>query len=159
MSLDSPSVPKIDGSGSHLAIVAARFNGTLVDALVTHTCETLAAAGATSPVIERTPGSNELPYAVSVLAGSGQFDGIIALGLVIAGATRHHHVIAESCASALHKISIERQLPVINGIIAVETRVQAEERAGKTINRGCEFALAALEMIQFSKQWKTGNPN
>ncbi len=140
------------------AIVAARFNQTLVDSLVTHTCQTLKSAGTSPPVIERTPGSNELPYAVSLLAESCQFDSIIAIGLVVAGATNHHNVIGESCASALHKIAIKTHLPIINGITIVETHAQAEERAGEKINRGREFALAALEMVQFSKKWKTTAP-
>ncbi len=158
MSFDSPSIQQIDGSEMRFAIVAARFNEALVDSLVAHACKTLEAAGAPAPVVERTPGSNELPYAASTLAKSGQFDGIIAIGLVIAGATNHHNVIGDSCAIALHQIAIDEQLPIINGITVVENQAQAEERAGEKINRGREFALAALEMVQFSKQWKTKNP-
>lgn len=158
MSLDSPSIQEIDGSGMRFAIVAARFNEALVDSLVENACKALEAAGAPTPVIERTPGSNELPYAVSVLAESCQFDGIIAIGLVIAGATNHHNVIGDSCANALHQIAIETQLPIINGITVVDNHEQAEERSSGKINRGREFALAALEMVQFSKQWTTQNP-
>ena len=158
MSLDSPSEQQIDGSEMRIAIVAARFNESLVDSLVAHASKTLQAAGTPSPIIERTPGSNELPYAVSAMAKSGQFDCIIAIGLVIAGATNHHNVIGDSCATALHQIAIDEQLPIINGITVVENHAQAEERAGERINRGREFALAALEMTQFSKQWTTQNP-
>ena len=92
------------------------------------------------------------------MAKSGPFDCIIAIGLVIAGATNHHNVIGDSCATALHQIAIDEQLPIINGITVVENHAQAEERAGERINRGREFALAALEMTQFSKQWTTQNP-
>ena len=155
MSLDSPSQLEIDGSAYRVAIVAARFNETLVNSLLHHACETLAAAGTPEPTIERTPGSNELPYAVAALARSGEFDAIIAIGLVIAGATNHHNVIGDSCAHALHQISIDQQLPVINGITVVETHEQAEQRAGSQINRGREFALAALEMAQFQTKWTT----
>ena len=158
MSLDSPSEQQIDGSEMRIAIVAARFNESLVDSLVAHASKTLQAAGTPSPIIERTPGSNELPYAVSAMAKSGPFDCIIAIGLVIAGATNHHNVIGDSCATALHQIAIDEQLPIINGITVVENHAQAEERAGERINRGREFALAALEMTQFSKQWTTQNP-
>jgi len=155
MSLDSPSIQAIDGSGFRFAIIAARFNESLVDSLLHHACEALEAAGAPKPVVERTPGSNELPFAVSTLARSGEFDAIIAIGLVIAGATNHHNVIGDSCAIALHNIAAETEVAVINGITVVETREQAEQRAGTEINRGREFALAALEMAQFTKKWKT----
>ena len=93
MSLDSPSILNIDGSAYRFAIVAARFNEALVDSLLSHACEALETSGARSPLIERTPGSNELPYAASLLARSDEFDAIIVIGLVIAGATKHHNVI------------------------------------------------------------------
>lgn len=158
MSMDSPSKPTIDGSDMRFAIVAARYNQALVDSMVKHATQTLTAAGAPTPTLARVPGSNELPYAVSVLAESCQFDGILAIGLVIAGATDHHKVIGDSCAQALHQISIESQIPVINGITVVETQAQAEERAGAPLNRGCEFANAALEMVQFSNTWINQRP-
>ena len=158
MSLDSPSQLQIDGSTFRIAIVAARFNQALVDSLLHHACKTLTAAGTPAPMIERTPGSNELPYAVATLARTEEFDAIIAIGLVIAGATNHHNVIGDSCATALHQISIDQQVPVINGITVVETHEQAEQRAGTQIDRGREFALAALEMAQFQSKWTTKHP-
>lgn len=157
MSLDSPSELSIDGSAYRFAIVAARFNESLVDSLLHHATKTLESFGAAKPSIERTPGSNELPYAASLLARSGQFDAIIVIGLVIAGATNHHNVIGDSCATALHQLSIETQVPIINGITVVENHAQAEARAGTQINRGREFALAALEMAQLQNKWKTNN--
>ena len=48
-------------------------------------------------------------------------------------------------------------MPVINGILVVNNLAQAEARTGETINRGKEFAQAALEMAQFTKKWKTTN--
>ena len=157
MSLDSPSVLEIDGSAFRIAIVAARFNEELVDTLLGNTCADLESAGVAAPVIERTPGSNELPYAASLLAKSGEFDAIIAIGLVIAGSTNHHNVIGDSSAIALHQLSIDNQIPIINGITVVENLAQAEARAGNEINRGREFALAALEMAQLQRKWKTSN--
>lgn len=158
MSFDRPSSKQIDGSGYRFAIVAARYNEALVDSLLREACATLEAAGAETPLIERAPGSNELPYAASLLAKSGEFDAIIAIGIVIAGDTKHHNVIGKSTAIALHELSITSGLPIINGIIVVENVEQAEARAGTKINRGKEFAQAALELAAFSKKWKT-TPN
>jgi 6,7-dimethyl-8-ribityllumazine synthase len=123
--------------------------------LVQEASATLEAAGAEAALIERAPGSAELPYAASLLAKSGQFDAIIVIGLVIAGDTNHHNVIGESTANALHNLSIQSEVPIINGIIVVENQEQAEARAGTEINRGKEFAEAALEMAAYSKKWKT----
>ncbi|MGB0744114.1 MAG: 6,7-dimethyl-8-ribityllumazine synthase [Opitutales bacterium] len=155
MSLDTPSSLQIDGSGFRFAIVAARYNQALVDMLVREATNTLVAAGGQAPLVERSPGSNELPFAASLLAKSGHFDAIIAIGIVIAGATQHHHTIGESTATALHQLSIQTGTPIINGIIVVENHEQATARAGTKINRGKEFAEAALELAAFSKKWKT----
>ena len=153
MSSNSPIYDSVDASDMRFAIVAARYNQSLVDSMVRHTTDTLTSAGATGPTLIRVLGSNELPYAVSVLAKSGAFDGIIAIGLVIAGSTNHHNIIGNSCAQALHSISIETQIPIINGVTVVENQEQAEERAGEKLNRGREFANAALELVQFNRTW------
>ncbi|WPJ95606.1 6,7-dimethyl-8-ribityllumazine synthase [Coraliomargarita algicola] len=155
MSLDTPSIQEIDGSGLRIAIIASRYNEALVDSLVQHACATIEASGAERPVIERVPGAAELPFAASTLAQHSHFDAIICIGVVIAGDTNHHEIIGNSTATALLDISIAQQLPVMNGILVVNNLAQAEARAGEEINRGKEFAQAALEMALFTKKWTT----
>lgn len=157
MSFDNPDNLKIDGRNLRIAIVASRYNGMLVDSLLKNALATLTIADAPAPPIERVPGSAELPYAASALADPTRLDAIIALGVVIAGDTSHHTIIGESAALALQEISIRQKVPVINGILVVNTSEQAQERVGESINRGKEFALAALEMAQLKKKWKTTN--
>ena len=155
MSLDMPSIQKIDGSCYRIAVIASRYNEALVDSLVHHACATLEASGAATPLVERVPGAADLPFAAATLAKHGSFDAIICIGVVIAGETNHHEIIANSTASALLDLSIAKKVPVINGILVVNNLAQAEARAGDEINRGKEFAQAALEMAQFTKKWKT----
>lgn len=155
MSLNTPSSKQIDGSGYRFAIVAARYNEDLVDTLIQGASATLKAAGAEAALIERVPGSAELPFAASLLAESGEFDGVIVIGMVIAGDTNHHNVIGDSTAINLQNLSIQSGLPIINGIIVVENQAQGEARAGIKINRGKEFAEAALEMAAYTEKWKT----
>lgn len=157
MSLDAHNLDPIDGSGYRFAIIAASYNQTLVDALVKHTTDTLTASSAPEPTFVRVPGSAELPYAASVLAERNEFDAIIAIGVVIAGDTNHHNIIGDSTALVLQDLSVKTGIPVINGILVVENLAQAEARAGTEINRGKEFADAALAMADFRKQWKTQN--
>ncbi len=155
MSLDIPSIQEIDGSGLRIAVIASRYNEALVDSLVAHARATIEAAGAETPLIERVPGAAELPFAAATLAENEDFDAIICIGVVIAGDTNHHEIIGDSTADALLNLSIERKVPVINGILVVNNRTQAEARAGEEINRGKELAQAALEMAAFTKKWKT----
>lgn len=155
MSLDIPSIQEIDGSGLRFAVIASRYNEALVDSLVRHVCATIKAAGAVAPVVERVPGAAELPFAAATLANHSEFDAIIVIGVVIAGDTSHHEIIGDSTAHALLDLSIAKKVPIINGILVVNNLAQAEARAGEEINRGKEFAQAALEMAQFTKKWKT----
>lgn len=155
MSFDKPDTQKFDGRNLRIAIVAARYNGMLVDSLLKHAMANLALADAPAPTIERVPGSAELPYAVSVLAEQKRFDVIIALGVVVAGDTSHHDIIGNSTALTLQEISIRQKIPIINGILVVNTIEQAQIRVDGTINRGKEFALAALEIAQFKQKWIT----
>lgn len=158
MSLDLPSIQNIDGRGYRIAVVASRYNEALVDSLVRHASATIEASGADAPIVERVPGAAELPFAAATLARHSDFDAIVCIGVVIAGDTSHHEIIGESTAAALLDLSIAQNLPVINGILVVNNLAQAEARSGEEINRGKEFAQAALEMAQFTKKWKT-NPN
>jgi 6,7-dimethyl-8-ribityllumazine synthase len=155
VSLDIPNIQKIDGSGFRIAVIASRYNEALVDSLVHHACATVEASGAATPQVERVPGAAELPFAAAILAKHGSFDAIICIGVVIAGDTNHHEIIADSTATALLDLSIAKKVPVINGILVVKNLAQAEARASDEINRGKEFAQAALEMAQFTKKWKT----
>ncbi len=157
MSLDTPSFQQIDGSSFRFAIAAACYNEALVNALVREAGATLAAAGAPAPLVERVPGSAELPFAASVLAESGEFDAIIVIGMVIAGDTNHHNVIGDSTAITLQQLAVQAGLPIINGIIVVDTQQQAEARAGSAINRGKEFAETALAMAAYTRKWKNKN--
>ncbi|MBO7521489.1 MAG: 6,7-dimethyl-8-ribityllumazine synthase [Opitutales bacterium] len=148
MSLDRGSKPKFDASCYRFGIVAARFNEELTDALLNDALATIFCAGVPSENVRvmRVPGSGELPHTCNLLASSGDFDAVIALGVVIAGETPHHMIIGNSTAFALQEVALDCQVPVINGIVVAETRAQAEERTIGSIKRGVEFAEAALEM-------------
>ncbi len=154
MSSDPLESLGVDGSGLRIGIVAARYNRRHVDALLDQVLRTLDEAHVAEVDIEtlRAPGAFETPYLAGMLATSGEFDAVIVLAVVIAGDTDHHEVIAYSTAEALLRISRETEIPVINGIITVNTVQQAEQRCIGALNRGREFALAALEMADLKVQ-------
>jgi len=80
---------------------------------------------------------------------------VIALGVVIKGSTSHHHLVAESAGNALQSLSIKHNTPVINGIIVTEDLESAEDRITGSIDRGKEFAQAALQMAKLKEKWTT----
>lgn len=150
MSTDSPDPIIPDNMPDDLVfcIIAATYNHELVDQLTQRTIETLMEHGVSEENIDfiRVPGSNEIPYIANIQGLSGQYDCLIALGVIVAGDTKHDEIIANSTANAMHGISMTTEIPVINGIIHTETREQAEARVGSQIDRGSEFAHAAILM-------------
>jgi len=155
MSLDTPKPQTIAGAAAFkVGIVAARFNNTLVDALLHQAFETLRNAGVREKNIriERVPGSNELPVAAQLLAAAHPPDVLIALGVIIRGDTIHYELIADASAHALQRVALDTRTPVINGIVTAENRAQAKARCHGAISRGAEFASTALEMAALKKK-------
>lgn len=150
MSQDKPHYEAVDGAELHVAIVAASYNSALVDALVQRTTAGLKAGGMKEGQIRllKVPGSGEIPYAANMLALSGDYDCVIGLGVVVAGDTPHHEIIAHSTAQALQDVALRSEVPIINGIVVTNTREQAEARCRGALDRGTEFAQAALVMAQ-----------
>jgi 6,7-dimethyl-8-ribityllumazine synthase len=156
MSLSSPSLSDLDGTPYRIGIAAARYNERLVDALLLKVRQHLLAAGVKKRKLSvaRVPGSNELPLAAQMLARQGKFDALIALGVLIRGDTLHFEFIAAAASDALQRVALDAGVPVINGIIVAETSAQAESRCLGRINRGVEFARAALEMAALKRQFR-----
>lgn len=157
MSLDSPKPQTISGAAFKVGIVAARFNETLVDALLHQAVETLLNAGVREKNIRilRVPGSNELPSAAQLLAASQKPDVLLALGVLIRGDTIHYELIADAATHALQRVALDSRTPVINGIVVAENQAQAKARCAGRIGRGGEFAHSALEMAALKKKLST----
>ncbi|MDR2513358.1 MAG: 6,7-dimethyl-8-ribityllumazine synthase [Puniceicoccales bacterium] len=148
MSQDKPKKASVDGTDLYFGIVAARYNNELVEALIKRVRATLREARVSEKSIKvlRVPGAAEVPYVASMLAHTDEYDCLIALGVVVKGDTNHNEVLAHSTAIELQAIATRTEIPVINGILSVETREQAEERVNGKTDRGAEFARAAIEM-------------
>tara|TARA_A100001015_G_scaffold301907_1_gene389439 strand:+ start:8095 stop:8574 length:480 start_codon:yes stop_codon:yes gene_type:complete len=136
-----------------IAVIAARYNSLQINSLLDSVVTELKDRGVAKIAIDRVPGSAELPYAAALIQKTILPNAIIVLGVVIAGDTNHHNVIAHSTADALNQVSIDKNLPIINGIIVTNSIKEAEERCGLKINRGKEFAQAAIEMAQLTHIW------
>jgi 6,7-dimethyl-8-ribityllumazine synthase len=155
MSLASPSSREFDGASFRIGIAAARFNETLVDGLLARVLAALREAKVSDANLGqvRVPGSHEVPWAAHALATGGQYDCVIGLGVLIAGDTNHHEMVGESVSHALQQVALTTRVPIINGVIVVNSLAQAEERCVGRINRGAEFAAAALEMAALKKRF------
>lgn len=140
---------EIVARGRKVAIVAARFNDFIVASLLKGAIAAWLEHGGPPEdlLIARVPGAFELPVTARRLALSGRYDAIVALGCVIRGDTPHFEYVSGECAHGLQLASLESGVPVIFGVLTVETVEQALERAATTAgNKGGEAMTAALEM-------------
>ena len=157
MSFDKPKIieGELAASGQRFVLIAARFNGSVVEPLVQGAVDVLARHGASPGHIEivRVPGAFEIPLIARKLALSGRYAAVIALGAVVRGETPHFDYVAGECASGLARIALETGVPIAFGVLTTDTMEQALDRAGgKAGNKGADAALAALEMANILRR-------
>lgn len=143
------------GKGLAIGIVVSRFNDFFTKELVGGAVDCLIRHGVAEKdiTVVWVPGANELPFAVKKLAKTGKQDALIALGVVIQGATPHADLINSQVARSLSAISLEREVPVINAVVCADNLDQAIERCGtKAGNKGWSGAQAAIEMANLCRQ-------
>jgi 6,7-dimethyl-8-ribityllumazine synthase len=148
------------GTTLKVAVVVSRFNGFITESLLSGCLGTLKSHGVPEDLITVAwvPGAFEIPLAAKKLAETGRYDAIITLGCVIRGATTHYDYVCNEAAKGIAAVSQQTGLPVIFGVLTTETIEQAIERSGtKAGNKGCDAALAALEMVNLLKQ--IGSPS
>ncbi len=146
---------KFDAQGLRFVLLATRFNDFIVDRLIGGAVDYLLRNGASREMLTlvRIPGAFELPVVAKRLAKSGKYDGIIALGAVIRGATPHFEFVANEATKGLAQVALETGLPVGFGLLTTDSLEQAIERAGsKAGNKGVEAAAAVLETLRVLEQ-------
>ncbi|WP_027080842.1 6,7-dimethyl-8-ribityllumazine synthase [Luteimonas mephitis] len=141
--------------GARFAIIASRWNPRISDTLVAGARATFAAHGIAEDAVDvvRVPGAWEIPAVAARIAAGGAHAGIIALGCVIRGDTRHFEHVADRCADGLMRAALDHGVPVANGVLAVDDQQDAERRAGGSHgNKGEECALVAIEMASLMEK-------
>ncbi|MBC1236601.1 6,7-dimethyl-8-ribityllumazine synthase [Nostoc sp. 2RC] len=101
------------------------------------------------------PGSFEVPLVARQLALSHRYDAVICLGAVIRGQTPHFDYVSAEVSKGIAAASFQTGVPVIFGILTVDTMQQALERAGIKGNHGWDYALNALEMASLMRQLRS----
>ncbi len=153
----SDTKTELDATQVRFGLVAARFNGTIVERLVDGALGFLRDHGASdeSLLLVRVPGAWEIPTALYVLAGSGRVDALVALGAVIRGETSHFEYISTECAAGCARVTAESGIAVGFGVLTCENVSQAMARAGgRAGNKGVEAAEAALEMVHLQRAFR-----
>lgn len=143
------ATPLRSPTGARYAVIASRWNGEIVDALVDGARRAFAEHGVTDEALDvlRVPGAWELPVLAQRLAQGGHYAVVVALGCVVRGETRHYEHVADECARGLMRVALDSGVPVLNGVLAVEDEADAWARAGGARgNKGADVALSAIGM-------------
>jgi 6,7-dimethyl-8-ribityllumazine synthase len=129
--------------------VQSRFNEEHCQALSESCINELLALGVSHTDIQlvTVPGALEIPFALSQLVKTDEFDAFIALGAVIRGETYHFELVSNESASGITRISLDAGVPIANGILTCDTDEQATARTGE---KGRDCARAAVEMANLA---------
>ena len=148
---DRGSAGELIGEGLRIGIVRARFNEALTEKLAEACLSELERLDVDAGDIKHVnvPGALEIPLALNVMAASGEFDALIALGCVIRGETYHFELVANESGAGVMRVSLSHQLPVANAILTVENEQQAWARAE---DKGRAAARVAVEMANLMER-------
>ncbi|MEM6343390.1 MAG: 6,7-dimethyl-8-ribityllumazine synthase [Bacteroidota bacterium] len=136
-----------------VAIIVSKWNSEITEALKMGALSVLKEAGVADIQVHYVPGSYELTTGADLLlTHHSELDGVICLGCVIQGETRHFDFICDAVANGITNVSLKNHKPVIFGVLTPDTQQQAADRAGgKYGNKGEEAAVALLEMIDLRR--------
>lgn len=151
----------LQGKGLRIGIAISRFNEAFTKNLLAGALAALSHRGVADDdiAVVWVPGAFELPLVLKTLAATGRFHALVALGVVIQGATGHAEIINRQVAAACSQIALEAGVPVIEGVIGALNIEQAMERAGAPHgNRGWSAAETAIDMATVMKQLRTEAP-
>lgn len=140
-----------DGSKLHIAVVQARFNEDVTNALWNAAHEQLLQLGVPEEHITHVsvPGALEVASALQVLADTENYDALIALGCIIRGETYHFELVANESGAGVTRISLDYGIPIANAILTVENMEQAIARQTE---KGRDAASVAVEMANLFEQ-------
>ncbi len=155
---NAQSGPTIPG---RYAIVVSRYNEHITGKLLAGAQQTLNAAGVAAADIDIAwvPGAWEIPLIAQHFATSRNYLAVLCLGAVIRGETTHDQHINRQVSLSLGQLSLSTGIPVLFGVLTVNSLEQALHRAGGNVgNKGIECAEAALEMVRLLAQLTSPTP-
>lgn len=129
-------------------IVASQYNSEYVQGLVDHTVKELRNLVSNAQIdLHQVPGAFEIPVVAREIARHKKADVVVALGVIMKGKTEHAANISRAVTDALQRIAVEDGIPMIHGVLTLNTETQARERCLEDqMNRGTEAARAAVQM-------------
>ena len=138
------------GGKIKVGIIGGRFNEFITSKLIAGAKDALIRHGVKEENIDLAwvPGAFEIPLVAQIMAKTKKYDAIITLGAVIRGATPHFDYVCSEVSKGVATVSLQNEMPVIFGVLTVNSIEEAIERSGtKAGNKGFEAGMGAIEMI------------
>lgn len=138
-----------------IGIVVASWNNKITDRLTEGVLNTLKQNGILESNIEThyVPGTFELPLGAQYLLDKNAVDGVICVGCVIQGETKHFDYVCQGATNGIMSIGLRYNKPVTFCVLTDENEQQSIDRSGgKHGNKGIECAVSCLKMIELKKE-------
>ncbi len=151
-----------DASQFKIGIVISEWNSQITDNLAKGAIDTLISNQVKSDNINISyvPGTFELPLGAQYLCEYHDLDGVIAIGTVIQGETKHFDYVCEGATKGLMDVNLKYNTPVSFCVLTDNNIQQSIERSGgKHGNKGVECAIACLKMIALKKDLSKNDIN
>ena len=140
-----------------VVLVKTEWNSDIVDELENGCSKIFKQAGIHYKTLV-VPGAVEIPFAIKQCwANNNAPTAFIALGCVVRGGTPHFEYVCQLVTSGITDLNLTMQVPVIFGVLTVDTMEQAKERIGGIHgHKGEEAAITALKMMVLNTRLKEG---
>jgi len=154
----SSNIP--NGADFNIGIVVSEWNENITESLLQGAKKALIENGVKEHniIIQHVPGTYELPLASQILLEYNDLDGVVAIGSVIQGETKHFDFVCQAASQGIKDVGLKYNKPVIFCVLTDNTMQQAIDRSGgKHGNKGIECAIACMKMIGIQKLFRKKN--
>ncbi len=152
---DKNNIP--NGADFKVGIVVSEWNDSITLNLLKGAKETLMENGVPEAniLIRFVPGAFELPLGAQLMLDNTDVDGVIAIGVVIQGETKHFDFVCQGATQGIMHLNLEYNSPVAFCLLTDNNIQQSIDRSGgKHGNKGVECAIACLKMIELKKSFE-----
>ena len=146
-----------NGADFKIGIVISEWNDSITNNLLKGAIDALTDNGLkeSNIIVKYVPGAFELPLGAQWLAQDDTIDGVVAIGVVIQGETRHFDFVCQGTTDGIMEVNLKYDKPVAFCVLTDNTLQQSIDRSGgKHGNKGIECAIACMKMIALKKELK-----
>jgi 6,7-dimethyl-8-ribityllumazine synthase len=146
-----------NGADFKIGIVVSEWNDSITLNLLAGAKQTLLDNNVPEEniLVRFVPGAFELPLAAQLMLDNTDVDGVVAIGVVIQGETKHFDFVCKGTTDGLMKVMLEYNSPVSFCVLTDNTIQQSIDRSGGIHgNKGVECAIACLKMIELKKSFE-----